>query len=174
MVVSARSFDVGKAIEAILFVATKLAKPTFHSVSKVFYFADKKHLERYGRFICGDSYVAMKHGPVPSQTCDIMKVPVGRGWVNPDQAELIQSAFDVSDECRIQIKRQPELAQLSGSEIECLDESIAEHGSKSFRELTSLSHDAAWDSADENELISIEEIAKTLPNSEMLIAHLRS
>lgn len=174
MVVSARSFDVGKAMEAILFVATKLANPTFHSVSKVFYFADKKHLERYGRFICGDSYVAMKHGPVPSQTYDIMKVPVGRGWVSPDQAELIQSAFDVSDGCRIQVKRQPELAQLSGSEIECLDESIAEHGSKSFRELTSLSHDAAWDSADENELISIEEIAKTLPDPEALIVHLRS
>ena len=174
MVVSARSFDVGKAIEAILFVATKLADPTFHSVSKVFYFADKKHLERYGRFICGDTYVAMKHGPVPSQTYDIMKVAVGRGWVNPDQAELIQLAFDVNKVCRIQPKRQPELKELSESEIECLAESVAEYGGKSFGELTSLSHDAAWDSADENELISIEEIAKSLPNSELLIAHLRS
>jgi uncharacterized phage-associated protein len=174
MVVSARSFDVGKAIEAILFVATKLANPTFHSVSKVFYFADKKHLERYGRFICGDTYVAMKHGPVPSQTYDIMKVPVGRGWVSPDQAELIQAAFDVSNGCRIQTKRQPELEQLSASEIECLTECVAEYGGKSFGELTSLSHDAAWHSADENELISIEEIAKTLPDSEALIVHLRS
>jgi uncharacterized phage-associated protein len=174
MVVSARSFEVGKAIEAILFVATKLANPTFHSVSKVFYFADKKHLERYGRLICGDSYVAMKHGPVPSQTYDIMRVPVGRGWVNPDQAELIQSAFDVSSRCRIEAKRQPELRQLSESEIECLAESVAEYGSKSFGELTRLSHDAAWHSADENELISIDEFAKTLPNSEALIVHLRS
>jgi hypothetical protein len=30
------------------------------------YFADKAHLEQYGRFICGDSYVAMK--PVPIGT----------------------------------------------------------------------------------------------------------
>lgn len=174
MVVSARSFDVGKAIEAILFVATNLANPTFHSVSKVFYFADKKHLERYGRLICGDSYVAMKHGPVPSQTYDLMKVPVGRVWVNPDQAVLIQSAFDVSSGCRIQAKRQPELRQLSESEIECLEASIAEFGGKTFGELTRLSHDAAWDSADENEFISIEEIAKTLSDSEALIVHLRS
>lgn len=138
MVVSARSFDIGKAIEAILFVATKLADPTFHSVSKV------------------------------------LKVPVGRGWVSPDQAELIQLAFDVSNGCRIQTKRQPELRQLSESEIECLTDSIAEYGRKTFGELTTLSHDAAWNSADENEPISIEEIAKTLPNSELLIAHLRA
>jgi len=174
MVVSSRHFFPEKAIEAILFVATRLANPTFHSVSKVFYFADKKHLERYGRLICGDSYVAMKHGPVPSQTYDLMKASVGRGWVTPDQAELIQSAFDVSSGCRIQAKRQPELKLLSESEIECLAESVTEYGGRSFGELTSLSHDAAWNSADENELISIEEIAKTLPNSDALIVHLRS
>jgi uncharacterized phage-associated protein len=40
------------------------------------YFADRKHLEKYGRFICGDSYVAMKHGPVPSEIYDILKAVI--------------------------------------------------------------------------------------------------
>ncbi|MEK7221817.1 MAG: Panacea domain-containing protein, partial [Nitrospirota bacterium] len=59
-------FDPDKAIQAILFVARSITGATFHQISKIIYFADKDHLQKYGRLICGDSYVAMKHGPVPS------------------------------------------------------------------------------------------------------------
>jgi uncharacterized phage-associated protein len=66
-------FNLDKGIEAILYIAQKVDDPTFHRISKIMYFADRKHLEKYGRFICGDSYVAMKHGPVPSEIYDILK-----------------------------------------------------------------------------------------------------
>ena len=39
----------------------------------VLLFADKKHLERYGRFITGDTYSAMENGPVPSFAYDVVK-----------------------------------------------------------------------------------------------------
>jgi hypothetical protein len=42
----------------------------------------------------------------------------------------------------------------------------------SFGQLTSLSHDKAWDSADENEFIEVEQIVATLPDSEVLLDHL--
>ena len=52
------------ALAAVLYVAHRLPHSTLHTLSKVLYFADRKHLERYGRFIFGDTYIAMKFGPV--------------------------------------------------------------------------------------------------------------
>jgi hypothetical protein len=40
---------------------------------KLIFLADRYHLCRYGRLITNDSYVAMKHGPVPSATRDIVE-----------------------------------------------------------------------------------------------------
>lgn len=48
-------FDQVKATEAIL------------------YLADKTSLEKYGRFIFGESYYAMKEGPTPSYTYNLLK-----------------------------------------------------------------------------------------------------
>jgi hypothetical protein len=42
-----------------------------------------------------------------------------------------------------------------------------------FNRLKTLSHDSAYDSADENGEISIAEIAKLLPNSEDIIENLK-
>lgn len=67
-------FDEDVAIEVILYIAHCVLDPTFHRISKIMYFADKTHLERYGRFICGDNYVSMQHGSVPSFMYDILKV----------------------------------------------------------------------------------------------------
>lgn len=63
-------FDPEKAVEVILYVASRVRDSGFHRVSKILYFADRDHLAMYGRFICGDSYVAMKNGPVPSGAYD--------------------------------------------------------------------------------------------------------
>ncbi|WP_419868710.1 type II toxin-antitoxin system antitoxin SocA domain-containing protein [Chryseobacterium sp. CT-SW4] len=37
------------------------------------YFADLKHLSKYGRKITEDCYVKMQNDPVPSKVCDILK-----------------------------------------------------------------------------------------------------
>jgi hypothetical protein len=57
-------FDAHKALEVILYVAGSV--PDMYRALKVLYFADREHLGRYGRLICGDTYVAMRLGPVPS------------------------------------------------------------------------------------------------------------
>ena len=44
-------FKVEKSVEAILYIGQNVEEPTFHRISKVMYFADKNHLEKYGRFI---------------------------------------------------------------------------------------------------------------------------
>lgn len=164
-------FDPEKALNAILWIAKRIPSPTFHSISKLLYFADRIHLERYGRLISGDSYVAMKNGPVPSGAYDIMKAVRGDGAcvVEADA----QEAFTVYRAYEVVPRREADEALFSESDLECLQEAIKRYGNLSFTELTRLSHDEAWNSADENDMIELEQIIATLPDGASLLEHLR-
>src|SRR2546425_8378444 len=65
-------FDAEKGLEVLLYVSNRIANKNIYWVLKAPYFADKYHLEAGGRFICGDHYIAMKSGPVPSGLYDIV------------------------------------------------------------------------------------------------------
>jgi uncharacterized phage-associated protein len=164
------SFDPEKSTEAILYVAQNVNEPTFHRISLIMYFADKARLEKYGRFICGDNYIAMKHGPVPSCTYDILKSVRGDGLSLV--METAKPALMVGAGSVVKPLRKANLDYLSLSDLKCLDKAISEYGTLSFEELTQISHDNAWKSADENESIELEQIALTLANSEVVLDHL--
>jgi uncharacterized phage-associated protein len=169
-------FNLDKGIEAILHIAQKVDDPTFHRISKIMYFADRKHLEKYGRFICGDSYVAMKHGPVPSEIYDILKAVKADAVLSLkpyEAAKKVQSAFSVQEQYEVKHLREANLDFFSESDLECLNYSIENYRDLSFDELTELSHDQAWEAANENDFIEIEQIARTLNNAEELISHLQ-
>ncbi|OQY47381.1 MAG: hypothetical protein DRR08_31135 [Candidatus Parabeggiatoa sp. nov. 2] len=164
-------FEPEKSIEAILYIAQNVKQPTFHRISKIMYFADKARLEKYGRSICGDSYIAMKHGPVPSCTYDILKSVRGDGL-----SSVVQQAkrsLTVETGSVVKPLREANLDELSLSDLTCLDKAIKEYGALSFEELTQLSHDNAWESADENEFIELEQIVLTLANPELVLDHLK-
>lgn len=164
-------FDPEKAVEVVLYIASRAPIRDIYHVLKLLYFADKAHLERYGRFICGDSYVAMKSGPVPSGTYDIIKDIRGDGIHS--FAEHARHAFTLQDEHEVSPLRDADTAFFSESDIECLDESIGKYGSLSGTELKNLSHDEAYKAADENDFIDVEQIARMFPGGEKLIQHLR-
>lgn len=167
-------FDPRKALEVILYISNKLESPDFHKISKILYFSDKNHLERYGRLVCGDSYVAMKHGPVPSGVYDILKTVRGDGlWSCVAREKLDMDSFSVHDRKTVVPLRRANTDLLSESDIECLDEAINEYGLLEFSELTEASHDFAWKSVDQNDVIDIEAIVATLSNSSDLLEHLR-
>lgn len=163
-------FDPEKAVETVLYIANRVNDSGFHRISKILYFADRDHLAKYGRFICGDSYVAMKHGPVPSGTYDILKHVRGDGLLCP--VPHATESFSVEEGKKIVAFKDANPDALSQSEIECLDAAITKYGKMPFKKLTSLSHDKAWDSADENEFIEIEQIISTLPDAEELLEQL--
>ncbi len=158
------TFDAQKALEVILYVAQRTPAPDVIHICKTLYFADRQHLEEYGRFICGDEYVAMKNGPVPSGAYDLLRA------VN--QAEPAVPFIRRGN--RIFPNREADLSMLSESDIECLDQAISEYGALPFNELSQRSHDAAWNAADENDSISLESIAATLRDGDALLKYLRS
>jgi len=151
-----------KALEVLLYVARRC--PDTYTALKVVYFADRLHLSRFGRLICGDRYVAMDNGPVPSGLYDIVKFVRGDGaFVMRVPAK---EAFTVQD-YNIIPARDPDPQHLSESDIECLDESIVEYGNKTFAELKRISH-ASLREADHNDFISMESLTRSLENGEEL------
>lgn len=162
-------FNKPKAIEVLLYITGKY-RDMYHAL-KILYFADKEHLEKYGRLICGDSYVAMEHGPVPSGTYDLIKSTRGQG-VYPSDTDIEQ--IIKLDNNNIIPQREPRTQMLSESDIECLDEAISIYGPMSFEDLKNISHnEPSYKAAGENDFIPLEEIIKQFDDSEDLLEYLQ-
>ena len=172
MPVHIKHFDRDKALEAILFVANNLHAPTYHSISKMLYLADKRHLQEYGRLICGDRYIAMEYGPVPSAIYNMMKVAAEKESIDVDWDEIIREAITVLHGREIVAKRDSDLNLLAESEIECIQKAIADHGKKTLGQLTDITHDSAWHATDDNQTIPLDAIIATLPNATEVAGYL--
>ncbi len=166
-----RKFNKEKALEVILYLAQKAPIPDIYHICKVIYFADRYHLEEYGRQICNDTYYAMKHGPVPSNIYQMLKDARDKEDSAISTTEILTVEGKPSH--KVTVARSSNLNSLSLSDIEALDQAIANYGKMSFDELQNLSHDKAWESADINDVISLEAIAETLPSNIDLIQHLK-
>lgn len=166
--------DAEKAIEAVLFVLPTIGHPHLHCIWKVLYQADRLHMARYGRPVAGDCYLAMKHGPVPSGTYDLLKGASANQQRWPlTLGEEAAQALAVQNATSVSARRPARLECLSVSERECLQEAAAVHGHKSFEQLTQESCDAAWDAdaAAENDVIELEHFLLTLQTQDELRAH---
>lgn len=162
--------NVAKALEVLLYVAKRA--PNMYNALKVVYFADKQHLVRYGRLIYGDEYVAMSHGPVPSLAYDLIKQV--RGDAAFELRVDASEAFSISEDHQITVRRDAELSFLSESDIECLDQAVEQYGCMPFVQLKTISHeDAAFQSAGENDFMTIKDIAESLSDPD-LVAHLEN
>ena len=134
-------------VNTLLYIIQKLdGIGDFHKVFKILYFADQKHLAKYGSPISEDTYIAMTNGPVPSMAYDILKSLRGQGLLATHKAQF-SPYFELQKSFIVKAKMRPDLDYLSESEMQCLDESIEENRSLGFLELTEKSHDAAWNNA---------------------------
>ena len=172
-------FDSEKALEAILYVASKAPVPDIYHVGKILYYADRAHLERYGRLITGDEYKAMKDGPVAENTYDIIKIAQGKGRYIPNgiDVEDIKSALRVYEKAhnyRVEPLRPVDDEVFSESDLKCIDEAIDMIGKLSFGQIREMSHDEVWSSANENGEIPLEVIARSCKDADLLISHLFS
>lgn len=166
-------FEPEKALEVILYIAHRANINDLYHVLKILYFADKEHLNNYGRFTCGDSYVAMKLGPVPSYTYDLIKFVRDEEWnyFDSDFVEKLKAVeYGYGD--RIIARRDANMDCLSESDVKCLEKSIKENGSLGMNELKAKSHDEAFEVVEENDFMPVELIAKTLPNADKVLEYL--
>jgi hypothetical protein len=68
---------LGRIVESVLFLVNEAHNGRFHltqyDIVKSFFLADTIHLNRYGRPITYDNYVAMENGPAPSKAYNVLK-----------------------------------------------------------------------------------------------------
>lgn len=129
-----------KTIESIVWLANQHPNIDIYHIVKVLFFADKEHLNKYGRPILGDTYVHMDNGPVPSAVRDIVTQNV---FLSPKHLQEIRDSLEIKsrdDYYKTSAKRPPNLDYFSKSDIECLVSSLKEHAHLSFDDLYKLTH----------------------------------
>ncbi|MCW5910351.1 MAG: SocA family protein [Cyclobacteriaceae bacterium] len=166
------TFDREKALNTVLYISRKLEKADFHKVFKILYFAEQKHLAKYGSSILSDVFVAMKNGPVPSKIYDILQALRNELAFEVD-TQFEKKLIEVKDKYFIQPVGEFDLELLSETELECLNESIQENKGLSYGSLTDKSHDDAWKKADQNDTMSIFDIAQTGGANDQMLHYIK-
>ncbi len=165
-------YDKEKTLASVLYIINKLHKMKqeagFHKIFKILYFAERSHLVKWGRPITGDWFAAMKEGPVPSGIYDILKA-IRKPEKDLSLYNNYKEFLSVNNHYRVTGKTNPDMDELSPSEIDCLDASIKDNGPLSHYALTKKSHGSAWKGTEVNKKIGVEKIAREGgANGEML------
>ena len=133
-----------KAIETILLLSTLKPNIDLYHVGKIIFYAEKEHINKYGRPIIGDKYMCGKDGPFPSKIRDL--VHSKELYLTIDDLQAIHKAVKITksnekDYPLISPLKKPDMDLFSESDIECLMETFKEIGDLSFQELRKLTHD---------------------------------
>ena len=144
--------NILKTKAAFVYIISKFDGIDILRAFKILYFANKDHLARYGRAIIDDDFCALPNGPVPSNIYDAVKKAQGKTNYFPFEGidEIVNAInIDSSGEFDyiIYSNEEPDCDELSKSDIECLERSYNENKDLSFKELSSKSHDLAWENA---------------------------
>ena len=132
-------FNEGKAIEALIWIASEWPNITPFYLSKVLFYAEKEHLNKYGRPVIADTYIAMPWGPVPSTIRNYIE----GNYLFSDISDIISDAVEVNQRSRypqITPKRTPHLDVFSKSDIECLQNAIRKYKNVGFPTLSNWTH----------------------------------
>lgn len=159
-------YNQEKGIEIVKYILSKGIHDMYHLL-KVIYFADKYHLEHYGRQITGNTFIAMDYGPVPSEAYDMCKIIRDGIWI-PDELKCFYQKKHL-----FFCTESPDIDMFSESDLEALDKSIKTITEVPlFSQLKEISHDEAYNNTELNEKISIESIINTFDNGKQIMEYL--
>lgn len=164
-----------KGLEVLAWLANRHPGITRYYVAKVIFYADKKHLERFGRPVIGDTYYKMEEGPVPSWVYDVLKM--NKRKFGPNFLQSIASAIDVGGGQSLELRpvREPNLKLISKTDLKCLEEAYRECINVPFDELKSKTHEEpAWIEAEPDKPMDYELIISSdHPHKELILRKLR-
>ncbi len=137
-------FAARKALQAVEWMLAEYGDLDFHTILKACYFADKEHLNRFGRPIFGARYYAMRYGPVPMEIYDLLKGDLLR----LHEAGVERTPWGIEGyRLRRLSNDTPGTTALSISERECLARAIEKSRSMTFDERTAATHGPDWQKA---------------------------
>jgi hypothetical protein len=170
--------DTEKALETVVYVSHETNN--LFNIVKTLYFADKFHLESYGRLITGDYYVAMEDGPVPSGAYDLIKLVRGDNFsyepniVNAHPETAIR-VVKIGKDTEVSPLRPPDLDYFSESDLECLNKAIKLFARMDVLTLWDRVHkEDAYKKTLRDKPIKLQDIILSLPNGKEIIEYLNS
>jgi uncharacterized phage-associated protein len=138
--------EILKIKASLLYILNKFPDGVdFIKLFKIMYFAQKEHLVKYGRGIIGDSFYALKHGPVPSFTYKAIQVSQGKIKESLDLNEIAEAIIVNDDKVFTTVMADQD--ELSISDMKCIDNEINKYRALNSYDLSNLSHDEAWNEA---------------------------
>ena len=168
-----------KIIETILWFLRRSQRTDLHSILKEIFYADKAHLQKYGRPVTGDYFIKMNYGPVASYAYDFLKVNrlseyVRKQRFTPDILENAIRAFDTQDQYNIKALRDPDIDYFSRTDLLCMEFALAKCNGKAFDELVKISHnEPSWQKAELDEAMAFEDFIEDRPDKEEYLEYLR-
>ncbi|MBM9612790.1 SocA family protein [Desulfobulbus rhabdoformis] len=129
-----------KALEVLVWLASNKSMINIYHIAKVLFYADKIHMNAYGRPILGDTYYKYPYGPAPSTILHMVYQKTE--FFSPRQIEAFNASIRVVKEQYVSIsaKREPDLQYFSQSDLDALQESLDTYGDLSFDEIFHLTH----------------------------------
>jgi len=142
--------NIRKALEVVLWFAYREPGIDFGKILNLLFFADKYHLNRYGRPIVGGSYYASPYGPVCTPVYDVLKG-------DPLAIAMIERnghvPFIVQERYHVLAERDVDQAVLSVSDIEALNEAYQHYAHLRFEALADSAYeDEAYLAAEGGEM----------------------
>ena len=136
--------NIAKIKEAVLFLLNNASDDLDqYKIAKAIFWADVNHLNKFGRPVTYDNYVAMKFGPVPSKTYEFLSR-------NPEQLEVAIRERAGNIFIYMPLRPHNEL-ELSGSDEFELSEALGEVQSSPFHKTMNSTHKhVAWQTARNN------------------------
>ena len=145
--------EVNKIKAVVEYILQQMGKGVdYIHLFKVMYFAQEEHLAVYGVPMMYDTFVARKHGPVPSLTYKVLRVAEGKTVDVTEELHSFASDLSISadnghQEVTLAEGVQCDMDELSRSNVRILDKWIGQcKDIKSF-DLSEMSHDKAWQKA---------------------------
>jgi len=154
--------DASKGLEALVYATRHLRGKGHYWPLKVQYFADRRHLERHGRSIYGETHVAMPRGPVPRAAYNASRALAEGELICEFPMDAVRAALRRDGDALVAL-RDADTNVLGTDERESLDWAIRYVADMSFDDLQTASHDSAWTHTPKNQPISREDIIRTLP-----------
>lgn len=140
-------YEQEKLIHVVLYILNQTGGIDYYHLFKILYFAERKHLAKWGHRIISDDFYALEYGPVPTCLYDAIK------GINTQKTTLVNLLrknvrFAGDDAPNVLLaKKAADLNYISRSERKELDNSIKDNVSLPFSKLKAKSHDSAWESA---------------------------
>ncbi len=130
--------DANIVLESFYYLAKKINAPVDKLAAiKLLFFADRFHLRKYGRLISDDIYFALPHGPVASNSLDIINTVMNGNSVGASKTYLNK----ISTNAFVAVENDYTLEYLSETDVEALDFTLEHFANYETWELRNLTHE---------------------------------